>query len=74
MQNTLLIHVYYLAYLHCNTQMLGKTGGATKNGESRDTGKIGYKTNKAKHTTQKSKTTSKTIPQLLAKCKQTREV
>ena len=54
--------------------MLGKTGGATKNGESRDTGKIGYKTNKAKNTTQKSKTTSKTIPQLLAKCKQTREV
>ena len=54
--------------------MLGKTGGATKNGESRDTGRLVTRQTKQKNTTQKSKTTSKTIPQLLAKCKQTREV
>ena len=45
--------------------MLDKTEGAIKNGQSRDTGNIGYtgqrrKTNKAKNTTQKTKKMSNT--------------
>ena len=45
--------------------MLEKTDGAIKNGQSRETGNIGYtryktKTHKAKNTTQKTKTMSKT--------------